>query len=95
LTSPIFTSPWPDRRHNIFSRLLIVNGILNACAANDGLKDGMVFNTRACKFDPEILTCKAGKNDSCLTSQQTAAINKAFAGNCQLKLGEHLEVWRR
>ncbi len=59
---------------------LIVNGILNACDANDGLKDGMVFNTRACKFDPEVLTCKGAKNDSCLTSQQTAAIKKAFAG---------------
>jgi hypothetical protein len=59
---------------------LIVNGILNACDANDGIKDGMVFNTRACKFDPDVLACKGGKNDSCLTSQQTAAIKKAFAG---------------
>src|SRR6516164_2248281 len=59
---------------------LIVNGILNACDANDGLKDGMVFNTRACNFDPEVLTCKAGKNDSCLSSQQVGAIKKAFAG---------------
>jgi tannase/feruloyl esterase len=59
---------------------LVVNGILNACDANDGLKDGMVFNTRACKFDPDVLACKGSKNDSCLTSQQTAAIKKAFAG---------------
>src|SRR5579864_7207139 len=59
---------------------LIVNGILNACDANDGLKDGMVFNNRACKFDPDVLECKADKNDTCLTSQQTAAIKKAFAG---------------
>jgi Tannase and feruloyl esterase len=59
---------------------LIVNGILNACDAKDGLKDGMMFNTRACKFDPDVLECKAGKNDSCLTSQQTAATKKAFAG---------------
>ena len=59
---------------------LIVNGILNACDANDGLKDGMVFDTRACKFDPDVLTCKADKNDSCLTRQQTSAIKKAFAG---------------
>jgi hypothetical protein len=59
---------------------LIVNGVLNACDANDGLKDGMVFNTRACKFDPDVLACKGAKNDSCLTSQQTAVIKKAFAG---------------
>jgi pimeloyl-ACP methyl ester carboxylesterase len=59
---------------------LVVKGILDACDANDGIKDGMVFNTRACKFDPDVLQCKAGKNDSCLTAQQTAAIKKAFAG---------------
>jgi hypothetical protein len=59
---------------------LIVKGVLDACDANDGLKDGMVFNTRACKFDPEVLACKGVKNDSCLTSQQTAAIKKAFGG---------------
>jgi hypothetical protein len=34
---------------------LVVNGILNACDARDGLKDGMIFNTRACKFDPAVL----------------------------------------
>jgi feruloyl esterase len=59
---------------------LIVNGVLNACDANDGLKDGMVFNTRACKFDPDVLACKGAKNDSCLTSEQAGAIKKAFAG---------------
>ena len=40
---------------------LIVNGILTACDANDGLKDGMVFNTRACKFDPDVLACKGAQ----------------------------------
>src|SRR5215469_10810915 len=59
---------------------LIVKGILDACDANDGIKDGMVFNTRACHFDPDVLTCKGEKNDSCLTPRQTAAIKKAFAG---------------
>jgi hypothetical protein len=59
---------------------LVVKGVLDACDANDGIKDGMVFNTRACKFDPDALQCKAGKTDSCLTPQQTAAIKKAFAG---------------
>src|SRR6516164_7552347 len=72
--------PQPNKVFSESDIKLIVNGILNACDANDGLKDGMVFNTRSCKFDPEVLACKAGKNDSCLTSQQTAAIKKAFAG---------------
>jgi len=72
--------PQPNKVFSESDIKLIVNGILNACDTNDGLKDGMVFNTRACKFDPEVLACKAGKNDSCLTSQQTAAIKKALAG---------------
>ena len=72
--------PQPNKVFSESDIKLIVTGILNACDANDGLKDGMVFNTRACKFDPDVLVCKAGKNDSCLTPQQTAAIKKAFAG---------------
>src|SRR5580692_5963263 len=70
----------PDKVFSESDIKLVVNGILNACDANDGLKDGMIFNTRACKFDPDVLACKGSKNDSCLTSQQTAAIKKAFAG---------------
>jgi feruloyl esterase len=72
--------PQPNKVFSESDIKLIATGILNACDANDGLQDGMVFNTRACKFDPDALVCKAGKNDSCLTPQQTAAIKKAFAG---------------
>src|SRR5262249_22073463 len=44
-------------------------------------RDGMIFNTRACDFDPVVaLTCRGPKTDGCLTSQQTAALKKAFAG---------------
>jgi len=72
--------PQPNKVFSESDIKLVVNGILNACDAKDGIKDGMVFNTRECKFDPEVLACKAGKNDSCLTNQQTAAIKKAFDG---------------
>src|SRR5579863_10277784 len=72
--------PQPNKVFSESDIKLIVKGVLDACDANDGLKDEMVFNTRACKFDPDVLACKAGKNDSCLTPQQTAAIKKAFAG---------------
>src|SRR5579863_4577820 len=54
--------PQPNKVFSESDIKLVVNGILNACDANDGLKDGMVFNTRACKFDPEVLTCKGAKN---------------------------------
>ena len=48
----------PNKVFSDSDKKLIVSGILNACDANDGLKDGMVFNTKACKFDPEVLVCK-------------------------------------
>lgn len=72
--------PQPNKVFSESDKKLIVKGILDACDANDGIKDGMVFNTRACKFDPEVLTCKGAKTDACLTSQQAGALKKAFAG---------------
>jgi Tannase and feruloyl esterase len=70
----------PSKVFSDGDKKLIVKGILDACDANDGIKDGMVFNTRACKFDPDVLTCKGPKTDACLTSQQAGALKKAFAG---------------
>jgi len=72
--------PQPNKVFSDGDKKLIVNGILNACDANDGLKDNMVFNTRACKFDPDVLACKGAKTDACLTSEQAGALKKAFAG---------------
>ncbi len=58
----------------------IINGILNACDAKDGLKDGMIMDVKDCHFDPAVLICKGEKSDSCLTRSQTDAIEHAFAG---------------
>ena len=59
---------------------LIINGILKACDAKDGLKDGMIFNVAQCNFDPQMLVCKGGKTDSCLTQDQAEAIKRGMAG---------------
>jgi feruloyl esterase len=58
----------------------VIEGALNACDANDGLKDDMIFNTKACRFDPKTLVCGANKADGCLTMEQATAIEKGFAG---------------
>ena len=58
----------------------VIDGILNACDASDGIKDGMVFNRQACKFDPKTLVCKGAKADSCLSMSQATTLEKAFAG---------------
>jgi feruloyl esterase len=44
--------------------------VVNACDAHDGIKDGLIENPAACKFDPGVLTCKAGDEASCLTAAQ-------------------------
>ncbi len=72
--------PMPGQTFSDSDKKLLTDAILDACDALDGLKDGMIFNFRACHFDPSTLTCKAEKTQSCLTSQQTAALEKAFAG---------------
>jgi feruloyl esterase len=58
----------------------VIDGVLNACDAGDGLKDDMIFNTKACRFDPKVLVCEAGKSDACLTMAQATALERGFAG---------------
>jgi feruloyl esterase len=58
----------------------VIDGLLNACDAADGLKDGMIFNQQACHFDPKTLVCSGAKTDGCLSTAQAAALEKAFAG---------------
>jgi feruloyl esterase len=55
--------------------------MLAACDENDGLKDGIVTDQRACRFDPVTLQCPAGAAEpSCLSPQQVAAVRTAYAG---------------
>lgn len=61
-------------------RKLLVDAILSECDDKDGLKDGLIFNTIGCHFDPVSLKCKGAKSDSCLSAQQVSAIEKAFDG---------------
>ena len=59
---------------------VVMDGLVNACDAGDGLKDGMVFNINACRFDPKTLVCKGAKADGCLSMAQATTLEKAFAG---------------
>jgi len=72
--------PDPKKVFSPSDRKLIVNTLLQVCDAKDGLKDGMIFNSRACDFDPDKLACTGAKTDSCLTQAQADTLKKAFAG---------------
>lgn len=69
----------PDLASSFTPAELAVVGtaILDACDANDGLVDGMVFNPQACRFDPRTLgPAGTGK----LSAMQVTALQKVFDG---------------
>lgn len=64
---------------------LVSNAILDACDAQDGLKDGIANNLAACTdavVVPKLtaLTCTGDKAANCLTGEQVSALRKSFAG---------------
>ncbi|HEY6441967.1 MAG TPA: DUF6351 family protein [Candidatus Acidoferrales bacterium] len=72
--------PEPAKDFSPGDKKLLADGIMKSCDEKDGLKDGMIFNTEACQFDPAVLKCKGAKTESCLTDQQVGALQKAFSG---------------
>jgi TonB family protein len=59
--------------------------VVAACDANDGVKDGVLNDPRACRFDPKVLLCKQGDADTCLTAPQVAALKKIYDGPVDAK----------
>ena len=53
---------------------------LNACDADDGLKDGLINDPRQCRWDPAAIQCTGAKTDSCLTVPQVTALRTAYEG---------------
>ena len=72
--------PDPTKDFSDGDKRLLADSIMKTCDDMDGLKDGMIFNPQACHYDPAVLRCQGAKTDSCLTSPQVDALQKAFAG---------------
>jgi feruloyl esterase len=68
-------------------RTLFANAVLAACDQQDGVKDGIVSEPRACTFDPGVLACKAGDSagpstplgTGCLTAAEVENARSAYA----------------
>ena len=54
--------------------------VLRQCDTLDGVKDGVIENPRACKFDPTPMTCKGAETDSCLNKDQVETLKKIYGG---------------
>ncbi|RYF70121.1 MAG: tannase/feruloyl esterase family alpha/beta hydrolase, partial [Comamonadaceae bacterium] len=59
---------------------LVADAVLAACDAGDGVKDGLVQNTQACRFDPVVLQCAGDKTASCISAAQVGALKDVFGG---------------
>ncbi len=49
---------------------MIHRAVLDACDANDGLKDGLIEDPESCHFDFKALQCMAADGPDCLTPRQ-------------------------
>jgi hypothetical protein len=72
----------PLRRHAFPAedQKLLHAAVTQQCDALDGLKDGLILNLAACKFDPAVLQCEKGKDAGCLSAEQVTALKTAFGG---------------
>lgn len=59
---------------------LVHDAVLAQCDMDDGIKDGVVGNPLACRFDASVLACKDHKTSGCLTSIQIEAVRKLYSG---------------
>lgn len=50
-----------------------------ACDGNDGVRDGIVENALACRFDPAVLLCKPGEAKQCLSAPKLAMLKAIIA----------------
>jgi hypothetical protein len=72
--------PVPGTALSDGDRKAIISKLLDVCDERDGVKDGMIFDTLGCPFDPAMLACKGPKADGCLSAEQVSALQKGFAG---------------
>lgn len=61
-------------------RTALHDAVINACDAQDGVKDGVLENPMACQVDPRQLACTGSDSGACLTEAQVAAARKIYAG---------------
>jgi hypothetical protein len=63
--------------------VLVAQKVMDKCDAIDGLKDGLIDDPRACRFDAvrDVPACAVGSDTAdCLTAAQAATVNAVYTG---------------
>ena len=68
--------------------ILVHRAVVAACDGDDGVKDGLIGDPRACRWKPEDLACKGSDIRDCLTSAQIAMLHKMYEWRGALKGSE-------
>lgn len=75
---------------------LLQKGVVAACDDLDGVKDGIIGDPRACRFDPVSLQCRGDDGSDCLTKAQVTAVRAIYDGAKNPRTGERLySGWAR
>lgn len=60
---------------------LLHDAVMAKCDAADGVKDDLLENPLACRFDPAVLACKPGVNGpTCLSGAEVSAARQIYQG---------------
>ena len=70
------------------------SAVVAACDGLDGVKDGLIENPLACKFDPGVLACKGGEEPACLTQAQVETARLIYSPIVDSKTKRETPVWR-
>jgi feruloyl esterase len=69
---------------------LVHKAAVQACDANDGVRDGIISSPGTCHFDPAVLQCKAEEQPDCLTAPQVAAVRAIYQGPRNPRTGKQI-----
>jgi feruloyl esterase len=78
----IFPNPkdFNQRTMDNADRIALGEAVLERCDKDDGLADGILSDPDKCSFKPEMLACKGGQKDGCLTRGGVAAVKSWWEG---------------
>jgi feruloyl esterase len=60
--------------------VLLHQAVVDACDGLDGLKDGLISDPQACRFDPSRLTCPGADAPDCLTAAEVKTAQLIYQG---------------